>query len=95
MADTIEGTAEKFEQAQADFEAAWQEYLSQCTENDFGDYRRQRAWTAWKYAMYDAGLPLPAQLTAERSRCFCGDAIDIAGLTGHVYGAHMTDLQRA
>ena len=46
--------APTFEQARADFEVAWQGYLSQCTEADFTEHRRQRAWTAWKYAMHDA-----------------------------------------
>jgi hypothetical protein len=91
----VEGTAEKFEQARADFETAWREYLPQCTKNDFGEYRLQRAWTAWKYAMHDAGLPLPTQSSAGRSRCFCGAAINIPGLTGHVYATHMADLQPA
>jgi hypothetical protein len=56
-----EGTAEDFVKARSDFETAWREYLPQCTENDFEGYRRQRAWTAWKYAMFDTGLPLPTQ----------------------------------
>jgi len=28
---------------------------------DFTEYRRQRDCTAWKYAMWDAGLRLPTQ----------------------------------
>jgi hypothetical protein len=90
-----EGTAETFKQARADFETAWREYLPQCTETDFLEYRHQRAWTDWKYAMHDAGLPLPTQSSTTRSRCFCGADIDIAGLTGHVDAPHMTDLQSA
>jgi hypothetical protein len=90
-----EGTAESLEQARADFEAAWKEYLPRCTENDFEEYRRQRAWTAWKYAMHQASLPLPTQSTNRRSRCFCGAAIDIPGLWEHVRAAHMTDLKPA
>jgi hypothetical protein len=50
---------------------------------------RQRAWTAWKYAMHDAGLPLPTQLTSGRSKCFCGAEIDIAGVEDHVTAAHL------
>jgi hypothetical protein len=38
-----------FEQARADFEAAWAAYLPRCTPADFEEYRHQRAWTAWKY----------------------------------------------
>jgi len=49
-----DGTAETFEQARADFEAAWRDYQPGCTEADFTEYRRQRDWTAWKYAMWAA-----------------------------------------
>ena len=34
----------------------WRDYLPRCTEADFIEHRRQRAWTAWKYAMQQAGL---------------------------------------
>jgi hypothetical protein len=40
-----EGTAVSLEQARADFEAAWTDYLPKCTPADFKEYRRQRAWT--------------------------------------------------
>jgi hypothetical protein len=85
----IDGTAEPFEQARADFEATWQEYLPQCSEADFDEYRRQRAWTAWKYAMHDAHCGLPTQLPEGRARCFCGATIDIPGMQSHVYAAHL------
>jgi hypothetical protein len=42
-----------------------------CTEADFVEYRRQRAFTAWKYAMHDVGLPLPTQSATGQARCFC------------------------
>jgi hypothetical protein len=45
-------TAETFEQARADFEAAWRDYLPGCTEADLTEYRRQRDWTAWRCAMW-------------------------------------------
>jgi len=41
-------TAVNFEQARADFEAAWASDLPKCTYDDFEEYRRQRAWTARK-----------------------------------------------
>ena len=72
------GYASTVDQARAAFEAAWKDYLPQCTEADFTEHRRQSAWTAWKYAMRDASLPLPTQLASGRARCFCGAAIDIA-----------------
>src|SRR3977135_75267 len=40
-----DGTAETFEQARADFEVAWRNYLPGCTEADFTEYRRQCDWT--------------------------------------------------
>ncbi len=85
----IEGTAETFEQARADFEAAWTEYLAGCSEADFDEYRRHRAWTAWKYAMWDAGCRMPTQSADGRSQCFCGETIGISDTSQHVYAAHM------
>jgi hypothetical protein len=86
----LDVTAESFDQARADFEAAWKEYFPQCTEADFQEYRRQRAWTAWKYAMWEAGCRMPTQSTSGRARCFCGAAVDIPGALPHVYAAHMS-----
>lgn len=83
-----DGTAETFDHARADFEAAWANYLPNCTEADFEEYRRQEAWTAWKYAMHDAGLPMPTQLSSGRARCFCGAAIDVEGMGAHIQQAH-------
>jgi hypothetical protein len=83
------GTAATFDQARADFEAAWRVFLSKRTEADFDEYRKHRAWTAWKYAMWDSGCKLPTQLASGRSRCFCGAVIDIKGTSQHVHVAHM------
>ena len=83
------GYASTFEQARASFEVAWKDYLPRCTEVGFTAHRRQRAWTAWKYAMHEASLPLPTQSSSGRSRCFCGAAIDIAVTENHVHDAHM------
>jgi hypothetical protein len=85
----VQGTAETFEQARADFEAAWKEYLPKCSQADFDEYRRSVAWNSWKYAMWDKGCRMPMQSTDGRSRCFCGEPIDIAGSAQHVYAAHM------
>ena len=68
----VSGTAASFDQARADFELAWREYLLICTGADFEEYRRQRAWTGWKYEMQEAGCKLPTQVPELRSRCFCG-----------------------
>jgi hypothetical protein len=40
------GTAATFDQARADFEAAWRTFLSKRTEADFQAWRRQLDWTA-------------------------------------------------
>jgi hypothetical protein len=90
-----DGTAADFETARAEFGAAWERHLPQCTEADFAEYRRERARTAWKYAMFEAGCRLPTQFPTGRSRCFCGAKIDIAGMDDHVYAAHMTEHQPA
>jgi hypothetical protein len=52
------GTSESFEQARADFEAAWQVFLSKRTESDFQAWREQHDWTERKYALWDAGKRL-------------------------------------
>ena len=59
------------------------------TEADFLEYRRHRASTAWKYAMWDAGCRLPTQNADGRARCFCGARIGIADMDQHIYAAHM------
>ena len=46
--------------------------------------RKQCPACGLDYAMFDAGLPLPTQLTSGRSKCFCGAEIDIAGVDRHV-----------
>jgi hypothetical protein len=44
-------TAATFEEARADFECAWQVFLSKRTEADFQVWRDQRDSTARKYAL--------------------------------------------
>jgi len=66
----VAGTAQTFEQARTEFEAAWNEYLPKCSQTDFDEYRRSVAWTSWKYAMWDKGCRMPTQSTDGRSRCF-------------------------
>jgi hypothetical protein len=48
------------------------------------NFPRHRAWTAWKYAMWESGCKLPTQLASGQSRCFCGAVIDIKGMSQHV-----------
>jgi hypothetical protein len=47
-----DGTAATFDQARADFEAAWDALLPTLTEADFDRWLDQRDWTARKYAMW-------------------------------------------
>jgi len=54
------GTAATFDQARADFEAAWRVFLSNRTEADFQAWRDERDSTARKYALWDAGNGVPA-----------------------------------
>jgi hypothetical protein len=84
-----QGTAQTFSQARADFDAAWRDYLPTCTEADFTEHRRERAWTAWKYRMHDSGCRMPTQVPELRSRCFCGVAIDSATMDRHIAAVHM------
>src|SRR6266852_4184087 len=50
------GTAGTFDQARAEFEAAWQVFLSNRTE---ADWRDQRNWTAEKYRRFDRHEAMP------------------------------------
>jgi hypothetical protein len=83
------GSAKTFEQARAAFEAAWPDYLARCTEADFAENRRHRAFTASKYRMHDTGTPLPTQMTDGRSQRFCGAPLTIATVDAHIQQAHM------
>src|ERR1700747_161410 len=83
------GTAKWFEAARAAFDVAWQWLLPKFTEADFAEYRRHRAFDAWKHQMWDAGLKLPTQTEDGRSTCFCGAEIGIADVESHVYATHM------
>ena len=86
-----EGTAADFPEARSQFDAAWRKLRSNYTDADFTDYRRARAWTAWKQAMWATGCKLPTQTQQGRSSCFCGAEIDIASMDRHVTAAHMTE----
>jgi hypothetical protein len=87
--DESHGTAADFQAARAAFSSAWSVFLSKRTEDDFLEYRRHRASTAWRYAMWDAGCKVPTQMADGRSRCFCGAEITIANMHEHIYAAHM------
>jgi hypothetical protein len=84
----VGATATSFEAAQDAFKTAWSGYLLKCTPTDFEAFRREAAFTAWKYAMWDAGCKMPTQSLDGRSRCFCGAEIGIA-CEDHIYSTHM------
>jgi hypothetical protein len=77
--------------ARQKLEVAWRKLRTAFTDDDFSAYRYARAWTAWKERMWKDGRKLPTQAQDGRSRCFCGVAIDIPGMEGHVRAAHMTE----
>jgi hypothetical protein len=91
------GTAATFDQARADFEAAWRVFLSNRTEADFQAWRDARDWTAWKYAMWERGERLPSQNPNSMMTCPCGEFFDSHDPEGsyvhrrHIYAAKATD----
>jgi len=58
------GIASTFDQARADFEAAWRSFSARRTEVDYQVWRDQRDWTERKYAMWERGERLPSQMVA-------------------------------
>jgi hypothetical protein len=71
-----DGTAVTFEEARADFDAAWRVFLVKRTEADFQAWREQRDWTARKYALWKTGERLPSQRPNSLMRCACGEVFD-------------------
>jgi hypothetical protein len=70
------------------FEVAWRHFLAKRTEADFDEYRRGRAFHAWKQGMWAAGLRLPTQASDGQAVCFCGVPIGIADMDQHILVAH-------
>jgi hypothetical protein len=70
------GTAATFDEARADFEAAWSVFLSNRTEADYQAWRDQRDWTERKYVMWERGERLPSQRPNSMMRCPCGETFD-------------------
>jgi hypothetical protein len=73
---TLSDRNQSFEEARADFEAAWQVFLSKRTEADFQAWLDQRDWTARKYALWDAGKRLEP---SPRGTCQTVDSISQRG----------------
>jgi hypothetical protein len=55
----LSGTAAIFDQARADFEAAWRVFSAKRTEADYQAWRDHRDWTAEKYRRFDRGERMP------------------------------------
>jgi hypothetical protein len=94
--DCTNGTAATFDQARADFEAAWRAFLSNRTDADFQAWRDQRDWTARKYAMWEAGERFPSQKPSSLMQCPCGETFDSHRLEHTViHVPQITETQRA
>jgi hypothetical protein len=83
------GIAPDLFKARAGFTAAWEQLRPCVTDANLTEWRRQRAFTAWKYRMWKCGCRMPTQNASGRSQCFCGAEIDNAGTRDHVYRLHM------
>jgi hypothetical protein len=70
------GTAATFDDARADFEAAWRVFLAKRTEADFEAYREARDWHQRKYAMWERGERMPSQKPSSLMTCPCGIRFD-------------------
>lgn len=81
------GSAASFEQARADFEAAWQRLVPTLSEDNFERCRRSRDFHAWKYRMWDCGCRMPTQNEDGWSACFCGERIPVA-CNEHIHTVH-------
>ncbi len=74
--ECTDGTAATFDEARADFEVAWQVFLSNRTEADFQAWRDERDWTARKYAMWERGERMPSQKPGSLMTCPCGEVFN-------------------
>ncbi|MGJ4922784.1 MULTISPECIES: hypothetical protein [unclassified Bradyrhizobium] len=88
------GGASTYEQARDAFQAAWNVFLSNRSQQDFDEWRQHRAFVAWKDQMREAGCPQPTQTKSGCSRCFCGAVIDLKTSTEHIYSHHMPTARR-
>ena len=84
------GTAGGFAEAREAFERAWREIEPRVTDADRLEQRRERAYTEWKYRMWESGCKLPTQAASGRSQCYCGAEIDNQSIGGHIDAEHMT-----
>lgn len=83
------GNCETFDEAKARFQETWDRLEPQITPAMRTEWLEHQAFTAWKYAMHEAGCRMPTQNATGRSRCFCGADLAIAAVPEHVRTAHM------
>jgi hypothetical protein len=94
--ECTDGSAPTFDQARVEFEDAWAVFLSNRTEADFQEWRRQRDFTERKYGMWKAGERCPSQKPNTMMRCPCGESFDSHRLEHTViHVPHITAAQRA
>jgi hypothetical protein len=60
--------------ARVAFDAAWKVFLPKRTEAEFEASRREKQWTANKYALWDAGYT--AQIRRGEIHCPCGETFN-------------------
>jgi hypothetical protein len=84
------GTAATFDDARAQFEQAWQVFLSKRTETDFQAWRDARDWHMHKSAMWERRELLPSQKPNSMMRCPCGATFDSHDpAASYVYRRHI------
>lgn len=83
------GAPHTFEAARGDFETGWKAVSPTRIAADLAAARIEKAFTLWKYTMWDRGMKMPTQLPSGISRCFCAAEISISSMDGHVRAAHM------
>jgi hypothetical protein len=83
------GIAESFEIARAGFEVTWRGVQPALSEAALDEWRRSREMHVWKERMWDCGCRLPTQESSGRSKCFCGEPIDLETTDRHIIEAHL------
>jgi hypothetical protein len=90
------GSADTFDQARADFEAAWRVFSAKRSEADYQAWRDQRDFTSRKYAMWKRGERFPSQLPNFLMRCPCGETFDSHQLECNlIHDPHITTAHSA
>ena len=70
------GSAQTFDQARSDFEAAWTSLLPEIPADAFDEYRRDREHRAEIRVTHARGNTLPSETPSSLMRCVCGVTFD-------------------